>query len=67
VKVVIREAAARDLDDVLDWISKDNPQSTIHKPLPDSSGESLRASTGLRLPACLTSGVPACAKGHESW
>jgi toxin ParE1/3/4 len=27
VKVVIREAAARDLDDILDWISKDNPQA----------------------------------------
>jgi toxin ParE1/3/4 len=25
VKVVIHEAAARDLDDILDWISKDNP------------------------------------------
>jgi toxin ParE1/3/4 len=27
VKVIIREAAARDLDDILDWISKDNPQA----------------------------------------
>lgn len=27
MKVVIREAAARDLDDILDWISKDNPQA----------------------------------------
>jgi toxin ParE1/3/4 len=27
VKVVIREPAARDLDDILDWILKDNPQA----------------------------------------
>ena len=27
MKVIIREAAARDLDDILDWISKDNPQA----------------------------------------
>ena len=27
MKVVIREAAARDLDDILDWISKDNPHA----------------------------------------
>jgi toxin ParE1/3/4 len=27
MKVVIREAAARDLDDILDWISKDGPRA----------------------------------------
>jgi toxin ParE1/3/4 len=27
MKVVIREAAARDLDDILDWISKDSPRA----------------------------------------
>jgi plasmid stabilization system protein ParE len=27
MKVVVREAAARDLDDILDWISKDNPRA----------------------------------------
>jgi toxin ParE1/3/4 len=27
VKVVVREAAARDLDDILDWISSDNPRA----------------------------------------
>ena len=25
MKIVVREAAARDLDDILDWISTDNP------------------------------------------
>ena len=27
MKVVVHEAAARDLDDILEWISKDNPQA----------------------------------------
>jgi toxin ParE1/3/4 len=27
MKVVVREAAADDLDDILDWISKDNPRA----------------------------------------
>ena len=27
MKVIIREAAARDLDDILDWISRDNPHA----------------------------------------
>jgi plasmid stabilization system protein ParE len=27
VKVVVREAAARDLDDILDWISRDSPRA----------------------------------------
>jgi toxin ParE1/3/4 len=27
VKVIVREAAARDLDDILDWISKDSPRA----------------------------------------
>lgn len=27
MKVIIREAAARDLDDILDWISKDSPRA----------------------------------------
>jgi hypothetical protein len=54
VKVIIREAAARDLD-ILDSISKNNPKAAAS------------ASTGLRLLACLTSGVPVCVKGHESW
>ena len=27
MKLVIRDAAARDLDHILDWISKDNPQA----------------------------------------
>ena len=31
MKVIIREAAARDLDDILDWISKDNPQAAVRR------------------------------------
>src|SRR5882757_4106152 len=27
MKVVVREAAAGDLDDILDWISRDNPRA----------------------------------------
>ncbi|TMJ22140.1 MAG: type II toxin-antitoxin system RelE/ParE family toxin [Alphaproteobacteria bacterium] len=27
MKVVVREAAASDLDDILDWISRDNPRA----------------------------------------
>jgi toxin ParE1/3/4 len=27
MKVVVREAAARDLDDILDWVSRDNPRA----------------------------------------
>jgi|HubBroStandDraft_5_1064220.scaffolds.fasta_scaffold686319_2 toxin ParE1/3/4 len=27
MKVVVREAAARDLDDIFDWISRDNPRA----------------------------------------
>lgn len=27
MRVVVREAAARDLDDILDWISTDNPRA----------------------------------------
>ena len=27
MKVVVREAAARDLDDILDWISRDSPRA----------------------------------------
>jgi toxin ParE1/3/4 len=27
MKVVVSEAAARDLDDILDWISRDNPRA----------------------------------------
>jgi toxin ParE1/3/4 len=27
VKVIVREAAARDLDDILDWISRDSPRA----------------------------------------
>jgi toxin ParE1/3/4 len=27
MRVVVREAAARDLDDILDWISKDSPRA----------------------------------------
>jgi plasmid stabilization system protein ParE len=27
MKIVVREAAAGDLDDILDWISKDNPRA----------------------------------------
>jgi toxin ParE1/3/4 len=61
VKVVIHEAAARDLDDILDWISKGNPQAAARL---------LRRILARidRLPACLTSGVPVCVKEHaNSW
>jgi toxin ParE1/3/4 len=27
MKVLVHEAAARDLDDILDWISRDNPRA----------------------------------------
>jgi plasmid stabilization system protein ParE len=27
MKIVVREAAARDLDDILDWISRDSPRA----------------------------------------
>ncbi len=27
MKVIVREAAARDLDDILDWISRDSPRA----------------------------------------
>jgi plasmid stabilization system protein ParE len=27
MRIVVREAAAGDLDDILDWISRDNPQA----------------------------------------
>jgi toxin ParE1/3/4 len=27
MKVVVREAAARDLDDIIDWISRDSPRA----------------------------------------
>jgi toxin ParE1/3/4 len=27
MKVIVREAAARDLDDILEWISRDNPRA----------------------------------------
>jgi toxin ParE1/3/4 len=27
MRVVVREAAARDLDDIFDWISKDSPRA----------------------------------------
>jgi toxin ParE1/3/4 len=27
MKVIVHEAAARDLDDILDWISRDNPRA----------------------------------------
>jgi toxin ParE1/3/4 len=30
MKVVVREAAAGDLDDILDWISKDNPRAAAN-------------------------------------
>ena len=29
MKVVVREAAAADLDDILDWISQDNPRAAV--------------------------------------
>jgi len=29
MKVVVREAAAADLDDILDWISGDNPRAAV--------------------------------------
>jgi toxin ParE1/3/4 len=27
MKIIVREAAAGDLEDILDWISKDNPRA----------------------------------------
>jgi toxin ParE1/3/4 len=30
MKVVVRETAAGDLDDILDWISKDNPRAATN-------------------------------------
>jgi toxin ParE1/3/4 len=62
VKVVIREAAARDLDDILDSISKDNPQAAARLVRRILARIDRLAASG-----CLTSGVPACAKEHESW
>ena len=29
MKVVVREVAAADLDDILDWISGDNPRAAV--------------------------------------
>ena len=29
MKVIVREAAARDLDEILDWISKDSPSARL--------------------------------------
>ena len=34
MKVVVREAAAGDLDDILDWISRDNPRAAGDTTLP---------------------------------
>ena len=30
MKVVVRETAARDLEDIFNWISKDNPRAAIN-------------------------------------
>jgi toxin ParE1/3/4 len=48
VKVVVREAAARDLDDILDWISKDNPQAAAR----------LARRIQMRIDRLATSGLP---------
>jgi plasmid stabilization system protein ParE len=51
MKVVVREAAAADLDDILDWISGDNPHAAV-----GMVRRILSVSTGLQFPASLTSG-----------
>src|SRR5438477_8456681 len=59
MKVVVREAAATDLDDILDWISRDNPRAAAelvrhilaHRPPCNSGSLSHRtAGSGRRNP-----------------
>jgi hypothetical protein len=61
MKVVVREAAAGDLDDIFDWISK-----KIRARQPNWSGAFALGSTGLQFPASLTLGGQASSKGRAS-
>jgi toxin ParE1/3/4 len=58
MKVVVREAAAGDLDDILEWISRDNPRAAA-----ELVGRSLARIDRLAIPGLSHIGRPGLVEG----